>query len=323
MPAVARLGDSCTGHGCFPPRGNDSASPNVFANNIAVHRQNDHWPVHRCGRRSHDSHLAGGSATVFANGQELGRIGDTVACGSAVAAGSPNVFAGDGAKITNLPKQFSLANSSAVRTEAGRFAPLDDPDSIGLTPSAYPSDGSAPAATSGNTVNVATTSTDTPVMGPCTSFEKPDYNYQISKSFTLGNYSVSALFSHEIQAQAGLSVSDIICNLQALSINVIEPLNDQYPGLRINSGFRTVTNGTSQHEKGMACDVQWPGISASEYQARGEWIARNLPYDQMIFEHGNSVWIHLSFNRTAAKQRQQILTMYQGKYTPGITNYYA
>ena len=95
MPAVTRLGDACTGHGEWPPRPSSSASPNVYVNGIPVHRQGDSWathcnPVPEC----HTSTLAAGSSTVYANGLQLGRVGDPVACGSAVAAGSANVFAG-------------------------------------------------------------------------------------------------------------------------------------------------------------------------------------------------------------------------------------
>lgn len=95
MPAVTRLGDTCTGHGAFPPRASTSASPNVFANGIAVHRKGDSWAVH-CNPvpSCHGSELASGSSTVFANSKDLGRIGDPVACGSSVATGSSNVFAG-------------------------------------------------------------------------------------------------------------------------------------------------------------------------------------------------------------------------------------
>ena len=35
---VHRLGDYCTGHGCPEPRPNASASPNVWSDNIKVHR---------------------------------------------------------------------------------------------------------------------------------------------------------------------------------------------------------------------------------------------------------------------------------------------
>lgn len=95
MPAVTRKGDSCTGHGDFPPRASTGGSGDVFANGIAVHRQGDGWAVHCNPTPScHGSSLASGSSTVYANGAPLGRIGDPVACGSSVAGGSGDVFAG-------------------------------------------------------------------------------------------------------------------------------------------------------------------------------------------------------------------------------------
>ncbi len=99
MPAVARLGDTCTGHECFPPRSSTEGSPNVFCNGLPVHRVGDGWAVHTCTHPEvpHGSHggvLASGSSKVFVNGQPIGRIGDAVSCGSSVATGSSNVFAG-------------------------------------------------------------------------------------------------------------------------------------------------------------------------------------------------------------------------------------
>ena len=94
MPPVVRLGDICTGHGCYPPRPNDQGSPDVFVNGIPVHRTSDHWSVHCCPPPCHDSNLAAGSSTVFANGLGVARIGDPVACGSSCAQGSGNVIAG-------------------------------------------------------------------------------------------------------------------------------------------------------------------------------------------------------------------------------------
>lgn len=96
MPPVTRRGDSCTGHGSFPPRPSSSGSPNVFVNSIAVHRQGDGWVPHGSPSPSpaHGGSLASGSSTVFVNNKQCGRIGDPVSCGSAVAAGSSNVFAG-------------------------------------------------------------------------------------------------------------------------------------------------------------------------------------------------------------------------------------
>ena len=99
MPAVTRRGDICTGHECFPPRNSTSGSPNVFVNDIAAHREADSWAAHTCTHPevphgTHDGSLASGSSTVYVNGKQLGRIGDPVSCGSSVATGSKNVFAG-------------------------------------------------------------------------------------------------------------------------------------------------------------------------------------------------------------------------------------
>ena len=94
MPAVTRLGDSCTGHGAFPPRTSTSGSANVFVNGIPAHRQGDSWSAHCDPNSCHASELKSGSSTVYVNGKALGRVGDPVACGSVVAAGSGNVFAG-------------------------------------------------------------------------------------------------------------------------------------------------------------------------------------------------------------------------------------
>lgn len=90
MAAAARLGDKCTGHPKCPPRPNDEGSGNVYVNNLPAHRQGDHWTIHCL----HDSVLAVGSSTVYINNKGAGRIGDPVACGSAVAEGSSNVFIG-------------------------------------------------------------------------------------------------------------------------------------------------------------------------------------------------------------------------------------
>lgn len=94
MRAATRFGDTCTGHGCFPPRVNDQGSPTVNINGKPAHRQGDHWVVHVCGKNSHDSVAQTGSGTVNINGKQAMRIGDPIACGSVVAQGSPDVFIG-------------------------------------------------------------------------------------------------------------------------------------------------------------------------------------------------------------------------------------
>jgi len=96
MPAVTRLGDYSTGDPCgAPPRPSSEGSGDVYANGIPVHRENDAWEPHACpGSSPHGATLLAGSGTVFANGKQLGRIGDPISCGSTVDTGSGDVFAG-------------------------------------------------------------------------------------------------------------------------------------------------------------------------------------------------------------------------------------
>ena len=96
MPAVTRLGDLCTGHGCFPPRPSISASPNVYANGIPICRVSDSYAPHGCSNcPPHPGNLVQGSPTVFINGLPVSRIGDALNCGSSAMTGSPNVFIGN------------------------------------------------------------------------------------------------------------------------------------------------------------------------------------------------------------------------------------
>lgn len=94
MPNVCRLSDICTGHNGYPPRPCITSSNNVFVNNLGAHRLGDIWNRHRR-KRAHKGVLAAGSSTVYVNNKQLGRISDPINCGSFVATGSPNVFAGD------------------------------------------------------------------------------------------------------------------------------------------------------------------------------------------------------------------------------------
>jgi uncharacterized Zn-binding protein involved in type VI secretion len=69
----------------------------VFINRLAAHRVGDGWAPHTCPAipETHASRLATGSPTVFVENRRQGRIGDRVACGSAVATGSQDVFIDD------------------------------------------------------------------------------------------------------------------------------------------------------------------------------------------------------------------------------------
>ena len=95
MAAAARLGDLCSGHGCFPPRDGSDAASTVFINGIRAHKYGDPWASHCCPKQGcHPSMIGGGSGTVTIEKAPAARIGDSIECGSVIAQGSSNVFIG-------------------------------------------------------------------------------------------------------------------------------------------------------------------------------------------------------------------------------------
>lgn len=153
----------------------------------------------------------------------------------------------------------------------------------------------------------------------------PD-NYQISKHFTLGDLSSRAAASkYKVEAQGGLTYGQLVYNLSALALNVLEPALALYPNLLVTSGFRTTasSNPSSQHTKGQAVDIQIPGLSKDDYFAVAKKLANNLNYDQLLLEYKNYgtglPWIHISFSVDA--QRKEVLTLYNDKkHSSGLSN---
>jgi uncharacterized Zn-binding protein involved in type VI secretion len=95
MPAVTRIGDADIPHCSGMARA--VGSGNVFCNNIPVSRKSDVNTTHLLPGSpcpAHAAPIAAGSGTVFVNNLGCGRVGDGISGCTAVAAGSPNVFAG-------------------------------------------------------------------------------------------------------------------------------------------------------------------------------------------------------------------------------------
>ena len=89
MPGVVRLGDMCSGHGCFPGRMSVSASPDCLIEGIPAVRVGDLWENHGCSVCApHDAMQASGSPNVKINGIPVARIGDALDCGSTNLTGS-------------------------------------------------------------------------------------------------------------------------------------------------------------------------------------------------------------------------------------------
>lgn len=252
------------------------------------------------------------------------RINDKDSNGDIMKEGSKTVFIGDvgimkTVKVT-LPKEFKLEHAKPVIKTAGRYAPLDEPHTASTTPDAYPEDKHKEVTESKEKPIEKVEKKETPskLSADCPNMTTPQYDYRLSANFTLANFSNRALFAHNITAQQGLSVSEIVCNLKHLAMNIAEPILSKYGKYQLNSGFR-VGSGKSQHCKGMAMDIQWPGISYDEYLRRAKWIAENLNFDQIILERGNSYWIHVSYDHNKSSQRNQLLSMVGGgKFVSGL-----
>lgn len=98
MPAVSRIGDMSTGHGCFPPTAlvTTSVTKTFFNGKLAsvVDNACQHAP-HTCGRVTHAGSTrspSSGASKTFIEGKVAARIGDDIACGDVIAQGSSNSF---------------------------------------------------------------------------------------------------------------------------------------------------------------------------------------------------------------------------------------
>lgn len=113
-------------------------------------------------------------------------------------------------------------------------------------------------------------------------------------------------------------------NLQSLIDNILNPTRKMYGSyIKVNSGYRsqelnTILNGakTSQHTTGNAVDIT--GGSVEKNKQIFEIIARNMPFDQLIWEKGGS-WVHVSYDNN--RNRHQILNYESGRYTDITKNW--
>jgi GH24 family phage-related lysozyme (muramidase) len=156
-------------------------------------------------------------------------------------------------------------------------------------------------------------------LGPCGIPEgKKDFepSMKLSKYFTVGDLTDGG--SRKIKDNVGLRADEIFCNLKALCENVLDPLKEKYPNMRINSGLR-LENTSSQHNRGQAVDVSFPGLTRADLYTRALELQQIIPHDQMLLEYltpGGNGWIHISF--TTTNNRQQVFTMNNHKRVSDI-----
>lgn len=147
-------------------------------------------------------------------------------------------------------------------------------------------------------------------------------NYNLSSNFTIEMLSNKAAVTRDtIQAHSSASYGEIVYNLQAVALNILEPVKKLYPNMFVTSAFRNPgKNKTSQHPLGQAVDLQFRGISKQEYYDIAVALAKVLNYDQLILEYCNytrNPWIHISYS---VKNRSKVLTFFNHKkYGDGLT----
>lgn len=206
---------------------------------------------------------------------------------------------------------------------AGTNAPFDEPDDMELKAESTAS-GEFPEEeefTKETEEVVVEDTAPAPAPAGCPELSKNVYDTKIGTGgLTVRSLTLNPIFKHEIQAQNGFTVAQIVCNMHHLCLNALDKVLKQYPTLRINSGFRRGT-ASSQHNKGMAVDLQFSnGGSTAKYREVLQFIAKNVQYDQVIAEttsNGKTWWIHISFDRTKSTQRKARLTYKGNKYTSG------
>lgn len=100
--------------------------------------------------------------------------------------------------------------------------------------------------------------------------------------------------------------------MQRLAREIFEPLRAKFGPIKINSFYRSLAvnkavggSKTSQHVKGEAIDIAAPMGARYTNRDLFRHIRANLPYDQLIWEHGttmNPAWVHVSYVPTGRRQ---------------------
>lgn len=158
--------------------------------------------------------------------------------------------------------------------------------------------------------------------------EAPPDNFMLSPHFSIGMLSSRApAQANKVKAQQGLSVGQIVYNLAEVALNVCEPIFAIYPNMFVTSGFRLSEeskNSKSAHTMGLAIDMQFKGVSKSEYYNIAKRVKNILnTSDQILLESksysSKNSWIHVGFRNSNGEQRNQVATFHNNqKYSDGL-----
>lgn len=310
MSLVARIGDTID-HGGRVVSGSASA----FAEGMPVARLGD---LVLCEQHGLKKIIQTDYANVMVEGKPVAHIGATCECGAKIITGAATCIVdagspGDIIGLTFLGNDDPGGNGGVIPpTPGGRAATRDEQN---RSRAIAPPPAGPPTATD---TEQPPTKEGTPT--DCSKITEPvPDDFRLSANYTLAQLSTSAAAgSHKVVAQHGLTAAQIVCNLKAVAENILEPLRTQFPGLVVNSGFRT-GSGSSQHERGQAVDVSWANIRGNRqaFYERAQWVKSNLAFDQLILEcPGGSTWLHISYSSSGL--RQDVRSFYGSGYPSGL-----
>jgi hypothetical protein len=326
----------------YPAAATDSdGNSTVHANDILILVNGSTVEPHvpRSGGFVHDpTFTANGSTRVFAHNVEVNFTDNPDTCGHPRIGGSPNVFVGDSVdqdtpsnRVMNEIDEEDAVNpgggavlvQSAVSSgvvSASEIAAASKPV-VGTIDKSKGTNAGVIISTDCSDIHALFNNETTPPP----SGDAID-NIQLTANFTIGQLTRKphVTFDNALRAgTGGLSLEDIVCNLKMLAVNVAEPVRAQFSNAFITNTWRPagIGSATSQHPKGMACDIQFKRASKKDYFVIAQWFRDNLVYDQLLLEYkttGSGLpWIHVSFNKTS--NRKQVLTLLNNKtYGQGL-----
>lgn len=144
---------------------------------------------------------------------------------------------------------------------------------------------------------------------------------KLSKNFWLSEFTISS--SAKRLGIKNTPTEEHIANMKLLCEEILEPIREHFDHpIFISSGYRSKelnakTKGaskTSQHSTGEAVDIDMDGSEVTNAEIFN-YIKDNLPFDQLIWEHGtkqNPDWVHVSYE-SQGLPRKEILRAYKIK----------
>lgn len=140
------------------------------------------------------------------------------------------------------------------------------------------------------------------------------------------NFTLAEMIKSETALRHGMDNTPsqaVISNLQVLALSVLQPVRDHFArGVKVNSGYRSPEvnakvggSRTSDHCKGMAADIEIPGVPNHELAS---WIRDNLSYTQLILEFytpgvPDSGWVHVSYDPADLKKQDLTAVRQNGR----------